>query len=92
MYEQVDDADDRDRRQHGGDQHRRRDVPRPRPGHRLPRGPVRVGHGVGGRLAVVGGAEVRQMGVKSRPRLSQAFGSLLRKKSCSFSTHFKFPS
>ena len=77
MYEQVDDADDRDRRQHGGDQHRRRDVPRPRAGHGLPRGPVRVRHGVGRRLAV--GAEVRQAGVKSRTRFSQAFGSLLSK-------------
>ena len=81
MYEQVDDADDRDRRKHGGDQHRRRDVPRPRPGHGLPRRPVRVGHGVGARLAVAAvRAEVRETGVKSRPRLSQAFGSLLRKK------------
>ena len=79
MYEQVDDADDRDSRQHGGDQPRHGDVPRPRPGHGLPRRPVRVGHGVGGRFAV--GAEVRQTGVKSRTRFSQAFGSLLSKKS-----------
>ena len=36
MYENVDDADDRRGRQHGGDQHRGGDVPGPRARHGLP--------------------------------------------------------
>ena len=83
MYEQVDDADDRSRGQHGGDQHRDRDVPRPRAGHGLPRGPVRVGHGVRSGFPV--GAEVRQTCIEFRSCFSEAFRSLLKKEESSVS-------
>ena len=78
-YENVDDADDRRGRHNGGDQHRGGDVPGPRARHGLPRGPMRVRHGVGISRFSVAGAKVRQTGVKSRSRFGEAFRSLLNR-------------